>query len=187
MTKKDKLANLCDLYVHELKDIYNAEKQITKALPKLAKAASSPDLKSAFEEHLQQTHQQIERLDKIFQRLSKSSTGPKCKGMEGLLTEGDEFTKEEASPEVLDAGMIVAAQKVEHYEIAAYGSLCTYAEMLGFEEDLELLKETLNEEEETDQNLTQLAESHINEQAEKLGMDSEEEKLAVTNSSRSRK
>lgn len=174
MAKKEKLETLAELYVHELKDIYSAEKQITKALPKLAKAANCEELKAGFEEHLQQTEGQIERLEKIFKRLGESPNGPKCKGMEGLLAEGSEFIEEEAAPSVLDAGMIVAAQKVEHYEIAAYGSLCTFAEHLGYEEDLELLKETLNEEEDTDEKLTQLAESHINEEAE-TGEDENEE------------
>jgi ferritin-like metal-binding protein YciE len=178
MAKKEKLESLADLYVHELKDIYSAEKQITKALPKLAKAASSEELRTAFEEHLQETEGQINRLEKIFQRLGESTTGAKCKGMEGLLEEGDEMTKEEASPQVLDAAMIVAAQKVEHYEIAAYGSLCTFAELLGYEEDQELLKETLGEEEETDERLTELAESQINEEAESSGSQEESEEGA---------
>ncbi len=166
MEKKEKLNSLADLYVHELKDIYSAEKQITKALPKLAKAASSDDLKKGFQEHLKQTEGQINRLEKIFRRLGESTSGPKCKGMEGLLEEGSDFTEEPASAEVLDAGMIVAAQKVEHYEIAAYGSLCTFAKLLGYDEDLDLLKESIAEEEETDQKLTVLAESYINQAAE---------------------
>lgn len=189
MTKK--LESLKDLYLHELKDIYSAEKQITKALPKLAKTASSEELQTAFEEHLQQTENQIARLDKIFQRLGESSTGPKCKGMEGLLKEGEDFIKEKATPSVLDAGMIVAAQKVEHYEIAAYGSLCTYAELLGNEEDLDLLKETLAEEEETDERLTDIARA-TNEQAEEAddsdeSEDSEESEMAGKRGSISRR
>lgn len=159
------LKTLKELYVHELKDILSAEKQITKALPKLAKAVNSEELKAAFEEHLQQTENQIARLEKIFQALGESTSGPKCKGMEGLLAEGEDFTKEDAAPAVLDAGLIVGAQKVEHYEIAAYGSLCTFAEILGHEEDLELLKETLAEEEEADERLTQIAQN-LNHEAE---------------------
>jgi ferritin-like metal-binding protein YciE len=168
-TKKEKLESLEDLYLHELKDVYSAEKQITKALPKLVKAAGSEELKNTFREHLKETENQVQRLDKILQRLGKTSTGPKCKGMEGLLMEGDDFIKEEAFPEVLDAGIIVAAQKVEHYEIAAYGSLCTFAELLGYDEDLQLLKETIAEEEEADRKLTELAESQINGEAQSGG------------------
>lgn len=176
------LETLKDLYVHELKDIYSAEKQITRALPKLAKAASSDELRNAFEEHLEQTEGQIQRLEQIFKRLGESTTGPKCKGMEGLLEEGSDFIKEKASPEVIDAGMIVAAQKVEHYEIAGYGSICTFAKLLGFEEDLALLKETINEEETTDEKLTELAQN-INLQAES----DEDESEALVTSSNGRK
>jgi ferritin-like metal-binding protein YciE len=163
--KKEKMDSLEDLYVHELRDIYSAEKQITKALPKLIKKASSQELKESFQEHLQQTEGQINRLEEIFQRLDQNSAGVKCAGMEGLLKEGEELFKENASPEVLDAGIIVAAQKVEHYEIAAYGSLCTFAEALGYDEDLELLKQTIEEEKTTDEKLTELAESGINEES----------------------
>jgi len=165
MGAKSKLANLDELYVHELRDIYSAEKQITRALPKLAKAAQNEELKQGFEAHLEQTKAQIERLDQIFKRLGKSSTGEKCKDMEGLLEEGRNFIEEKAEPSVLDAGMIVAAQKVEHYEIAAYGSVCRYAEILGYQEDLDLLEETLQEEKDTDEKLTQMADD-INEQAQ---------------------
>lgn len=167
-----RLESLQDLYVHELKDIYSAEKQITRALPKLAKAASSEELKNAFEEHLEQTQEQVSRLETIFKRMEERAAGPKCKGMEGLLVEGDEFVKEEAAPPVHDAGMIVAAQKVEHYEIAAYGGLCTFAELLGYEEDLELLKQTLSEEKQTDEKLTELA-GTLNEQADQSGPESD--------------
>jgi len=168
------LQNLEDLYLHELKDIYSAEKQITKALPKLAKAASSPELKSAFEEHLQQTEGQIQRLDKIFKRIGESASGVKCKSMAGLIEEGDELAKEEAAAEVLDAGLITAGQKVEHYEMAAYGSLCEFAELLGYQEDAELLHETLTEEEQTDEKLSSLAEE-INKQAQEPEGESEED------------
>jgi len=162
-----KLESLKDLYIHELKDIYSAEKQITKALPKLIKAVNSKELKAGFQEHLEQTKKQITRLDTIFARLSENSSGPKCKGMEGLLEEGKDFSKEEAAPAVLDAGLIVGAQKVEHYEIAAYGSLCTFAGLLGYQEDLDLLKQSIEEEEATDKKLTQLSET-LNQDAEEM-------------------
>lgn len=165
MISRTSLNNLEDLYVHELRDIYNAEKQITQALPKLAKAASNEDLKNGFEQHLEQTKGHVQRLEKIFKRLETTSSGEKCKGMEGLLEEGGRLMSEKAQPDVLDAGMIVAAQKVEHYEIAVYGSLCKYAQLLGYEDDAQLLQQTLHEEKETDDRLTELAES-INEQAQ---------------------
>ncbi|MBP9854484.1 MAG: ferritin-like domain-containing protein [Candidatus Omnitrophica bacterium] len=171
------LKTLKDLYVHELKDIYSAEKQITKALPKLAKAANSEELKSAFERHLKQTEGQINRLEQVLKRLGESTAGPKCKGMEGLLAEGEEFCKEEASDSVLDAGLVVAAQKVEHYEIAAYGSVCTFAKLLGFDKDLQILRETLSEEVETDEKLTQLSQE-INPNAES-GLEEEEEEMGT--------
>jgi ferritin-like metal-binding protein YciE len=163
MAKREKMDRLEDLYLHELKDIYSAEKQITKALPKLIKKASAEELKQAFQDHLQETEEQINRLDQIFDRLDQSSSGIKCAGMEGLLKEGEELLKEDAAPEVLDAGIIVAAQKVEHYEIAAYGSLCTFAEALGYAEDLQLLKQTIEEEKSADETLTEIAEAGINE------------------------
>jgi ferritin-like metal-binding protein YciE len=166
MPKQEKLTSLANLYVHELKDIYSAEKQITKALPKMIKAAESEELKASFEEHLEVTQEQISRLEEILERMGEKPTGPKCQGMEGLLKESDEFLKEEAEPPVLDAGIIVGAQKVEHYEIAAYGSLCTFAQMLEKEDDLELLTKSLEEEKETDSKLTEIAESTINQEAE---------------------
>jgi ferritin-like metal-binding protein YciE len=161
-----KLKTLRDLYVHELKDIYSAEKQITKALPKMAKAASHEELVEGFEEHLAQTEQQIERLETILEGLGESTRGEKCKGMEGLLEEGKKMMEEDAAPEVLDAALIAAAQKVEHYEIASYGTIRTYAEMLGEDEAVQLLQQTLDEEIETDEKLTELAESAINVEAE---------------------
>jgi ferritin-like metal-binding protein YciE len=161
-----KLKTLRDLYIHELRDVYSAEKQITKALPKMAKAASNEELTAGFEEHLAVTEKQIERLEEIFEALGVSSKGEKCKGMEGLLEEGAKLMEEDASPEVLDAGLIAAAQKVEHYEIASYGTLRTYAEMLGEDDAASLLQETLDEEIETDEKLTELAESSINAEAE---------------------
>lgn len=161
-----KMEDLKDLFVDELKDLYSAENQITKALPKMAKKASSPDLKQGFELHLEQTKGQIARLEQIFEELGESPKGKKCHGMEGLLEEGKELMEEDAEPEVLDAGLISAAQRVEHYEIAAYGTVRTYAELLGMSKAAKLLGETLNEEKDTDQKLSGLA-GKINVQAEK--------------------
>jgi ferritin-like metal-binding protein YciE len=159
-----KLENLHDLYVAELRDLYSAETQILKALPKMAKKASSPDLKQAFEEHLQQTQGHVERLERIFEKLDAKPRGRKCQAMEGLIEEGKEVM-DEAGDDVLDASLIAAAQKVEHYEIAGYGCVRTYARMLGDEEAANLLQQTLEEEGQTDKRLTQLAESHINVEA----------------------
>ena len=161
-----KLTSLEDLLVHELQDIYNAEGQILKALPRMIKAASHPELKAAFEEHRVQTEGQVERLEQAFKLLGIPAKGKKCEGMAGLLEEGKKTMAEDAEANVMDAALIAAAQKVEHYEIAAYGCVCTYAEMLGHEEVHELLGQTLEEEEETDQKLTALAESVINVDAE---------------------
>jgi len=147
---------LKDLYVEELKDIYSAENQIIKALPKMAKAASSEALTAGFEEHLQQTKGQVERLQKIFKLLNESPTGKKCHGMEGLLEEGSEAI-EEFEGDVLDAALISAAQRVEHYEMAAYGTVRTYAELLNEPKHVFFLAETLQEEKDTDQKLTKLS------------------------------
>lgn len=154
-----------ELLVDELKDIYNAETQIIKALPKMAKAATSPDLKRAFERHLEETRKQVERLDQIGQALEIKLTGKKCKGMEGLIEEGKELMEEDFDDNAIDAGLIGAAQKVEHYEIAAYGTARTHAEMLGYTKAAKLLQQTLDEEGATDKKLTQLAESIINVEA----------------------
>jgi len=157
---------LKELYIDELRDIYNAENQLTKALPKMAKAATSEELRAGFEEHLEQTKGHVERLDRIFKELGEKPTGKKCKGMEGLIEEGSEMIKEdELEDEALDAGLISAAQRVEHYEIAAYGCVRTYADLLGEADAVELLDRTLEEEKETDQKLTKLAEK-INVEAE---------------------
>lgn len=157
---------LKELYIDELRDIYNAENQLTKALPKMAKAATSDDLRAGFEGHLEQTKGHVERLERIFKELGEKPTGKKCKGMEGLVKEGDEMIKEEElEGEALDAGLISAAQRVEHYEIAAYGCVRTYAKLLGQDDAAELLEQTLGEEKETDQKLTMLAEN-INVEAE---------------------
>jgi ferritin-like metal-binding protein YciE len=154
-----------DLFLGELRDLYDAEKQIVKALPEMAKAASSEDLRAAFEEHLAVTRRQVERLDQIFSELDEKPTGKKCAAMQGLLEEGKELIDEGERSPVLDAGLIGAAQKVEHYEMAGYGTARTFAEMLGHEEAAQLLQETLDEEKETDQRLTELAETVINEEA----------------------
>jgi ferritin-like metal-binding protein YciE len=170
-----KLSSLDDLLVHELHDIYNAEAQILKALPKMVKAANDPELKSAFEEHRLQTEGQVSRLDQVFKLLGVPAKGRKCEGMAGLLEEGRKTMEQDAEPAVLDAALIAAAQKVEHYEIAAYGCVCTYAEMLGYDQVHDLLGQNLDEEETTDQRLTALAESVINPEAE---VESEEEEAS---------
>ena len=157
--------SLKDLYVEELKDLYNAENQLLKALPRLAKKASSPDLKAAFEEHLGQTEGQVNRLEKIFKSLGEKPTGKTCKAMKGLVEEGKEIIEEDGDNSVLDAALIGAAQKVEHYEIAGYGTARTFASMLGEEDAVELLQETLDEEAATDKKLTALAESLVNPEA----------------------
>ncbi len=160
-----KLDTLEKLYVDELRDIYNAENQLLKALPKMAKGASSPDLKSGFEKHLRQTESHVERLEQIFAELDESPKGKTCHGMKGLIEEGSEILKEEGEDSVLDAGIIVAAQKVEHYEMAAYGSARTFARLLGQEKAAELLQTTLDEESETNESLNQLAENMVNPEA----------------------
>jgi ferritin-like metal-binding protein YciE len=160
-----KLDSLQKLYITELQDVFSAENQILKALPKMAKAASSPELRMAFQEHNEQTKGQVARLERIFETLGRSAKGKKCKGMEGLIEEGKEMMEEDADPAVLDAALISAAQKVEHYEIASYGTLRTYAQLLNRQEDVTLLQETLDEEGETDKRLTVLAESMVNLQA----------------------
>ena len=170
-----KLSSLDDLLVHELQDIYHAEGQILKALPKMAKAATSDELRQAFEEHRLQTQGQVDRLEQVFKLLGLPAKGKKCEGMAGLLEEGRKTMEQDAEPTVRDAALIAAAQKVEHYEIAAYGCVCTYAEMLGYDQVHELLGQNLDEEETTDQRLTALAESVINPEAEVEGADREEE------------
>jgi len=156
------LETLQDVFIDQLKDLYSAESQIIKALPKMAKAASSHDLQQAFKDHLEQTREQVTRLDQVMELVGATGKGKKCKGMEGLIEEGKEVLEEkDASPAALDAALIAAAQRVEHYEIAAYGTVCTYAKQLGHREALNLLKETMNEEEETDKRLTQIA-SQVN-------------------------
>jgi ferritin-like metal-binding protein YciE len=151
---------LKELYIDELRDIYNAENQLIRALPKMAKAATSDDLRSGFEEHLEQTKGHVHSLEQIFSKMDEKPTGKKCKGMEGLIEEGKEMIEEEElEGEALDAGLISAAQRVEHYEIAAYGCVRTYATILGEKDAVILLEQTLKEEKQTDQKLTDLAES----------------------------
>jgi ferritin-like metal-binding protein YciE len=175
--------SLQDLYVEELRDLYNAENQITKALPKMSKMASKAELRDAFNDHLEVTKQHIQRLEDIFETLGKSPRGKKCLGMEGLLAEGKEQMEEVKKGETLDAAMIGAAQKVEHYEIAGYGTARTFAETLGRENDCQLLQDTLDEEAETDEKLTMIAEQ-MGVNMEAAEQDSEEE--GKTMSSRSR-
>ena len=159
------IATLHDLYVEELKDLYNAEHQILKALPKMAKAASHEELAQAFKDHLAETKTQVERLEKIFKKLGVSPKGKHCKAMEGLLEEGKDIMAEDAEPAVLDAALIASAQRVEHYEMAGYGCVRTFARLLGYDEAADLLQETLDEEGSTDKHLTDLAESVINAEA----------------------
>ncbi len=158
---------LSDLYKEELKDLYSAESQLVAALPKMAKAASSPDLKKAFESHLEETKVQIQRLEQVFEEIEGSPRGKKCKAMEGLVEEGAELIKEKADfePAVLDAALIGAAQRIEHYEIAAYGTVRTFAQQLGYTKAVNLLQQTLDEESAADEKLTTLAVSGINQQA----------------------
>lgn len=157
-----KVKNLEDLLVDQLKDLYSAEGQIINALPKLAEAATSDELRMGFEQHLEQTRQQQKRIEDMFQYLEGSPRGKKCVGMEGLIAEGDEVLKEDMEPQARDAALIAAAQKVEHYEISGYGTSATYADMLGKKEVGQLLKQTLNEEEMTDQKLTKMAKMNVN-------------------------
>jgi ferritin-like metal-binding protein YciE len=163
---------LKELYIDELKDLYNAENQILKALPKMAKAATSEELRAGFLEHLEQTKGQVQRLETIFEQLGESPKGKKCKGMEGLIEEGSE-AMDQWDGEVLNAALIGAAQRVEHYEMAGYGTVIAFAEILGESEHVFLLNETLEEEKETDEKLTELA-GDINAQANQ-GAETEEE------------
>ena len=158
--------NLQDLLVDELRDIYSAEKQILKALPKMAKKASNPDLKSAFEEHLDQTEGHVDRLEQIFDQFGKKPTGKTCAAMKGLVEEGQEIMSEDMEEDTMDAALIAAAQKIEHYEIASYGTVRTWAQLLGNEEAAKLLQQTLDEEGQTDKKLTTLAEKLINVKAQ---------------------
>jgi ferritin-like metal-binding protein YciE len=179
------LPSLTELFVHEVKDIYDAEKQILKALPKMAKAADSDELRTALEDHYAVTEKQVERLEEVFGMLEKPARGKKCAGMEGLLKEGSDMLKEDAEPPVLDAAIIGAAQKVEHYEIAAYGTLVAFAQELGFEDAAELLEQSLEEEKEADGTLTEIA-AQTNKVACELEGEKEEAATASSNSRRRR-
>lgn len=159
-----KTENLDGLYTDLLKDLYSAEKQLVKALPKMAKAAQSSDLQKAFNEHLNQTERQVERIERIFSEMDGSPRGKKCVGMEGLVKEGDEIIKE-TEKDAMDAGLIAAAQKVEHYEIASYGTARSWAQRLGHDKAARILQETLDEELRANEKLTKIAESHANMEA----------------------
>jgi ferritin-like metal-binding protein YciE len=177
------LATLHDLMVHELKDLYIAERQLVQALPKMAKNANSDQVRTAIDNHLSETEEQVSRLEQILEAFGESPRGQKCEGMEGLIEEGKSLLKEEADPDVMDAGIIVAAQTVEHYEIAAYGAVCEYARIMGHTEALQLLEQTLEEEKNADQLLNELAEGGINALAERDGrgeMNGDEEEETST-------
>ncbi len=169
------LDSLRALYVDGLKDLYSAENQIMKALPRMIRAAENPQLKRAFEKHLRVTERQAKRLEKIAKALGEKPTGKKCVGMEGLIEEAKDLISEKPEPEVLDAGLLAAAQHVEHYEMAGYGTARTYARELGYDDQADLLQATLDEEQQTDVELTLLAESSINLEAIVAGDDEEEE------------
>jgi ferritin-like metal-binding protein YciE len=177
------LESLQELYLEQLKDLHSAERQIIEALPKMIAQATHPELQRGFEKHLEQTKEQLRRLEQIGQRAGQTLTGHKCKGMEGLLEEGEELMKERADSDVLDAALIAAAQRVEHYEMAGYGCARTYARLLGLDDDAKLLQQTLDEEGETDHKLTDLAERTIN--IEALMGDREVSRGAAANADRS--
>lgn len=170
-----KVKSLEDLLVEELKDLFDAENQLTRALPKMAKAASAPELKAAFQEHLEVTKAQVERLTQVFEELGKPAKGKRCEAMKGLITEGQELISTDIEPEILDAGLIGAAQKVEHYEMAGYGTVRTMAEALGHSQAARLLDETLKEEGEADKKLTMIAKKFVNARALQAGASEEEE------------
>jgi ferritin-like metal-binding protein YciE len=161
----ESLETLEDLFIHELRDLYDAEQQLIQSLPLLAQAAKSPELKEGFETHLEETREHVRRLERIFNALGSSPSGKTCKAMQGLIAEARDTIDQDADPDVLDAALIVAAQKVEHYEIAGYGSVCTFARVLNLDDAAELLKATIDEEETTDRKLTQLAQA-VNAKAE---------------------
>jgi len=173
------MQSLEDLFFDKLKDIYDAERRITRALPKMAKTANSRELQAAFEEHLEQTERQIDRLDRIFESLGKPPRRKPCHGMMGILEEGQETMEHEAPEAVMDAALISGAQEVEHYEIGAYGCLMTWAEVLGRREDARLLEETLREEEQTDKKLSQLATSINARAAERRDQEQDEEMVGT--------
>jgi ferritin-like metal-binding protein YciE len=153
---------LKDPYIHQLKDLYSAEKQLIKAIPKMEKAAKNKELAVGFRKHLEQTKEHAQRLERVLSTLGQTTRGPKCQGMKGIVAEGAELIEEEGDGEVKDAGLIAAAQRVEHYEMAGYGTARTYGELLGDKEGTKLLSQTFEEEKETDEKLTKLAKSAIN-------------------------
>jgi len=173
--KMQKLDSLEGLFISQLKDMYNAEHQIARTLPKMADAASSPRLRDAFLEHLDQTHWQLEQLEKVFDQLGLQPKGKKCEAMAGIIEEGSEFVDEDGDPDVKDAALICAAQKVEHYEMATYGCLCTWADLLGHQRVADILADVLDQEKETDMMLTDLAIHLINPQAVEVEVFEEEE------------
>lgn len=160
-----KLDSLKDLYIGELRDLYNAETQLVRALPKMAKGVSTPELQSAIEHHLEETKGQVNRLENIFKELGVKPKGKRCRAMEGLIEEGKQVLDAEGEPSVLDAALIAAAQRVEHYEIAGYGCARTFAQLLGDTNGAKLLQETLNEESNADKKLTEIAEHMVNAEA----------------------
>ncbi|HEY8549976.1 MAG TPA: ferritin-like domain-containing protein [Vicinamibacterales bacterium] len=166
---------LSDLFQNELRDVYDAEKQILKALPKMAKAAGNEELREMFQTHLEETQNQVQRLEQIFESLDLKPRGKHCAGMAGIIEEGKELLEEDGEDSVLDAGFVAAAQRVEHYEITAYGSLMAWAKLLGYNEALQLLQQNLAEEKATDKKLSALAESSVNRQAAAAGEEVEEE------------
>jgi len=174
-----KIESLDDLFVEELKDLYHAEKQLVRALPKMAKAATSPELKKAFTDHLEQTKNQVTRLEQGFDAVESKAKAKVCKGMQGLIEEGQETMEEDAAEPLSDLGLIAAAQKVEHYEISAYGTLRTFAQNLGNQEAADLLEETLKEEEETDKLLTSISEQLLQEAGEMSSEDEDEDEEEV--------
>jgi ferritin-like metal-binding protein YciE len=178
-----KISTLEDAYIEQLRDLYNAETQLVKALPKMAKAAHSEELKNGFLEHLEQTKGHVSRLEQIFEELDEKPSGKKCQAMAGLVEEGAETIHEDAAPAVKDALLIAAAQRVEHYEIAGYGTVKTFAQVLGHDDAVKLLEETLQEEVDTDEKLTEAART-INAEANEGGEDEEEEEEEKTSASR---
>ena len=169
------LDSLHSLFLDELKDVYHAEKQLVRALPRLAKAASDPNLKDAFTKHLKETQGQVQRLERVFRELGQTPRAKKCEGMAGLVEEGKQILEEDGEPAVIDAALIAAGQRVEHYEIAAYGCLRTYAELLGLSTAAQLLQQNLDEEEAADEKLNSLAEGGINQAAVTASQEEEEE------------
>jgi|SRR5437899_5685119 len=168
------MKDLNELFLEELADIYDAEKQLIKALPKMAEQAHAPELQSAFEDHLEQTQEHVKRIEEVFELFDQKAKSKKCEAMTGLIEEAQDIMKEQATPPVMDAALIAAAQKVEHYEIATYGCLRTWAELLGKDEAIDLLEETLNEEKDVDESLTDIA-TNINQEATEGAEEEEKE------------